>query len=807
MDSQNKPDEFTQRLLTWLSDYNAFKAATTKTTTNSMNPLPNKPEIPPWVHQELQQPPPPPPLHPNQVPAFHLSQTHMESQLPTQQVHPQGLEDEEQDQTPSQEQLAAAHSQKSFGTMDQMTARMNLLSVQDPTSTTANAAVSILPAAGPSPRFIRSQQRLQQPWRRTSAENPLTRRTNPSKRPQLASATSPSQDFGQDDSNNIYRNNMGYSNTIMPNHGDMCNNSGNSSSSSTHRVSDKNDTLMTTSASYTSNIGTTLKNSDGTDDPSSTCSPASASAAAPDSACSSSSLSLSLSSSLSLASPSSSSNTFTLPKTSTSASTLPHDILLAILSHLQPRANAQQYYDPTQPSDLLACSRVNMAWRLAALSSIWQTIALPDPFDRSCRRLLHLLASSHAMATLTNKSYNITEIIQRVEVDLLEATELTDSTPYMTQDISAILQFISPFRTLSIQLPQEIEFKAAEILAAQTSVPLLEAITLGVTNAKIRELDMPSPMYCSVPTFPGMLRLISSLKSLRVLVLGYSSRDWPLLRAIISLPLLESLCVFDSCWSNQIWIYLLSSLGPRLRHLTILQGRRPIQGVVLREGIAPFCRNLTSLWIPFIPLLAGPGPVLTNEDVIPILKACHELQSINLAGQRRLSDPVLLAMADLWGLQTLDIRDCDLMSGQSVKGVRWQSIQRVRMAGCAEMSQEFMDVIMQAWRNGSGGTSTSAGKNNSNSRGVVHSPSSSSSSHQRSHPQYLQRHHHHHRPIGSSTSGVGGGGPGSSSRRMASVLDFNTDNPDPVEMGWVRQREEEPPLDIDEDHFFADWYS
>ncbi|KAF9312786.1 hypothetical protein BG003_005944 [Podila horticola] len=469
---------------------------------------------------------------------------------------------------------------------------------------------------------------------------------------------------------------------------------------------------------------------------------------------------------------------------------LPHDILLAILSHLQPRANAQQYYDQTQPSDLLACSRVSMAWRIAALASIWQTIVLPDPFDRSCRRLLHLLASSHATAQITGKSYDITEIIQRVEVDLLEATELNDNTG-MINDVTALLQFISPFRTLSIQLPQEIEYKAAEVLAGQTSLPLLEAITKGVANAKIRELDMPSPMYCPVPTFPGMLTLISSLKTLRVLVLGYSSRDWPLLRSIISLPFLESLCVFDSCWSNQIWIYLLSSLGPRLRGLTIIQGRRPLQGVVLREGIAPFCTNLTSLSIPFIPLLSGPGPVLTNDDVIPILKACHELQTVNLAGQLLLGDPVLTALADLWGLQTLDVRKCQLMTGQTIKSVRWQSIQRVRMFGCGEISQEFMDLVLQAWRNG-------------------HSVYGHNQQQQQQTQHHTNHHHHHNRAMvsssGASSTSSAGGLSAATVNRFASVLDLSHDNEDPVEMGWVRQREDEPPLDLDEDHFFADWY-
>ncbi|KAF9406687.1 hypothetical protein BGZ94_002990 [Podila epigama] len=484
---------------------------------------------------------------------------------------------------------------------------------------------------------------------------------------------------------------------------------------------------------------------------------------------------------------------------------LPHDILLAIFSHLQSRANAQQYYDLLQPSDLLSCSRVNMAWRIAALSTIWQTIVLPDPFDRSCRRLLLLLASSHASAQITGKNYDITEIIQRVEIDLLEATELGDPSTMqsMASNVETLLKYISPFRTLSIQLPQEIEFKAAEIMAGQTSRPILNAITSGVAHAQVRELDMPSPMYCSVPTFPGMLNLISSLKTLRVLILGYSSRDWPLLRAIISLPLLESLCVFDSCWSNQIWIYLLSSLGPRLRGLTVLQGRRPLQGVVVREGIAPFCPSLTSLSIPFIQLLSGPGPVLTNDDIIPVLKACHNLQNINVAGQRLLGDPVLEATADLWGLQTLDIRECPLMTGQTIKSVRWQSIQRVRMFGCGEISQEFMDLVLRAWRNGK-----------------------QFGPHGYSHQQQHQ-HYQGHRPSlkapfpsspgmnastssstssSSSTSATVGMGALPMVSRFASVLDFQGDVEDPVEMGWVRQREDEPPLDLDEDHFFADWY-
>ncbi|KAF9145259.1 hypothetical protein BGX30_009840 [Mortierella sp. GBA39] len=566
---------------------------------------------------------------------------------------------------------------------------------------------------------------------------------------------------------------------------------------------------------------------------------------------------------------------------------LPHDILLAIFSHLPSRANAQQYYDRTHPSDLLSCSRVNMGWRIAALSTIWQTILLPDPLDRSCRRLLHLLASSHASAQITGKNYDMTEIIQRVEVDLLEATEqlakermraaasgianavaaemqphqeqprlivgpagitfnsdssstrtesenpITTATFFdeddvpittsstnvtndttakltattaptsagssssssnnnnnnnnnnrtasrgtMTEHITTLLQFISPFRTLSIQLPQEIESSAADVLTRSASLPALEAIRRGIQEAQIRELDMPSPMYCSVSTFPGMLDLISNMQALRVLILGYSSRDWPLLKAIISLPLLENLCVFDSCWSNQIWIYLFSSLGPQLRGLTVLQGRRPLQGVVLREGIAPYCKNLTTLSIPFIKLMSGPGPVLTDQDVIPVLKTCHELQVINLSGQQLLGDKVLEAMTDLWGLQTLDIRECPLMTGQNIKSVRWQSIQRVRMFGCGEMSSEFMDLILQAWRS----SHTNTGSSGANTNGAIGG-------------------------LGSTTSA---GGVGSSSSatimRFASVLDFNADVEDPVEMGWVRQREDEPPLDLDEDHFFADWY-
>ncbi|KAF9436809.1 hypothetical protein BGZ76_002891 [Entomortierella beljakovae] len=453
---------------------------------------------------------------------------------------------------------------------------------------------------------------------------------------------------------------------------------------------------------------------------------------------------------------------------------LPHDILLAIFSHLPSRANAQQYFDRIQPSDLLTCSRVNMAWRIAALSTIWQTIVLPDPFDRSCRRLLHLLASSHVFAQVTGKNYDITEIVQRVEVDLLEATELLseerdfDANEHstspdmtaMTDHITTLLEYVSPFRTLSIQLPQEIESNAAQILAKDASTPIFDAIIGGIQDANIRELDMPSPMYCSVATFPGMLNLISNLGNLRVLVLGYSSRDWPLLKAVISLQHLENLCVFDSCWSNQIWIYLISSLGSRLRGLTAVQGRRPLEGPILREGIAPFCQNLTILSIPFIQLMSGSGPVLKDADLIPVIKACHELQNINISGQRLLGDAVLGAIADLWGLQILDIRDCTLMTGQNVKSVRWQSIQRVRMSGCGEISQEFMDLILQAWR------STTANPT-----------------------RY---------PTGS--------GQGLAAIRFNSVLDFNADVEDPVEMGWVRQREDEPPLALDEDHFFADWY-
>ncbi|KAF9915646.1 hypothetical protein BX616_005683 [Lobosporangium transversale] len=537
---------------------------------------------------------------------------------------------------------------------------------------------------------------------------------------------------------------------------------------------------------------------------------------------------------------------------------VPHDILLAIFSHLPSRANAQQYYDRMQPSDLLACSRVNMAWRIAALSTIWQTIVLPDPFDRSCRRLLHLVASSHASAQITSKNYDITEIIQRVEVDLLEAAELlteekeyeaaegekefevarllagaqehedtndiaiaaeaaatvtstaaipaeesTSSEPFtpslsppsapaagtgvtiatdiaaMTDNITTILEYVSPFRTLSIQLPQEIEYGAAEILTESASLPILDAIVRGVQGAGIQELDMPSPMYCTVPTFPGMLNLISALQDLRVLILGYSSRDWPLLRAIISLSLLENLCVFDSCWSNQVWIYLLSSLGSRLRGLTVLQGRRPIQGPVLREGIAPYCKNLTSLSIPFIQLLSGPKPVLTDDDLIPVIKACHELQTINISGQRLLGDAVLEAIADLWSLQTLDIRDCALMTGRGIKGVRWQSIQRVRMFGCGVISQEFMDLILQAWRAASHASASSL----SSSTARSYSSTSTASRHLTSGPS------HYHQAMS----------------RFSSVLDFHADVEDPIEMGWYRQSDDEPPRDLD-DHFFAEWY-
>ncbi|KAF9116604.1 hypothetical protein BGX27_001013 [Mortierella sp. AM989] len=458
---------------------------------------------------------------------------------------------------------------------------------------------------------------------------------------------------------------------------------------------------------------------------------------------------------------------------------LPHDILLAIFSHLSSRVYAQQYYDRGHPSDLLSCSRVNMAWRIAALSTIWQAVILPDPIDRSCKSLLHLLASSHASAQITGKNYDITEIIQRVEVDLLEATELLaeerdfeaieQSLPSsanadmaaMTDNITTLLKYISPFRTLSIQLPQEIELSAAQILAKDASIPVFDALIRGIQDAHIMELDMPSPMYCSVPTFPGMLDLISNLQDLKALVLGYSSRDWPLLKAIISLPQLENICVFDSCWSNQIWIYLISSLGPRLRGLTALQGRRPLKGSILREGIAPFCKNLTTLSIPFIHILSGPEPVLKDDDVIPVIKACHELQNINISGQRLLGDSVLEAIADLWSLQVLDIRDCPLISGQTIRGVRWQSIQRVRMSGCGEISQEFMDLILQAWR------STTA--------------------------------HAARYPTGSGFSYP--------SMRFSSVLDLNGDAEDPVEMGWARQREDDPPVAPDEeDHFFADWY-
>ncbi|KAG0044947.1 hypothetical protein BGZ83_009771 [Gryganskiella cystojenkinii] len=607
---------------------------------------------------------------------------------------------------------------------------------------------------------------------------------------------------------------------------------------------------------------------------------------------------------------------------------LPDDILLAIFSHLPTRATAQQYYDRYQPSDLLACSRVNMAWRLAALSTIWQAVLLPDPFDPTCQRLLHLLASSHASAQLTGKNYDITEIIQRVEFDLLESTEQQErflelqqeqehhlqqqyqkhqqhqqqfllqeeerrhqeqkpikqslrktnvglrrrghvddgedvddqeegvevevgggyketlpswiateglatsldplpswiaevssswidaqgpatspnppppvpswiatqglATPpnpppprpfcsspswagAMLENITTLLQFVSPFRTLSIQLPQEIESSAAEKLAKTSSVPILEAIVRGVQESRIRELDMPSPMYCSVSTFPGMLDLISSLTHLRVLVLGYSSRDWPLLKAILSLTCLESLCVFDSNWSDQIWIYLLSTLGTQLRGFTVLQGRRPLQGLVLQQGIAPYCPNLTALSIPFIQLLSGPSPVLTDEDLIPVIKASHELQTINISGQRLLGDATLTAMADLWSLQYLDIRDCHRMTGQSIKRVRWHAIERVRMFGCGEISQEFMDLILQAWRS-----------------------SHASSSRQAS------IHQHHHLLPSSAPSSVSATRP---VQRFHSVLDFNRDIEDPVEMGWIRQRLDEPPLDLDEDHFFADWYS
>ena len=59
---------------------------------------------------------------------------------------------------------------------------------------------------------------------------------------------------------------------------------------------------------------------------------------------------------------------------------------------------------------------------------------------------------------------------------------------------------------------------------------------------------------------------------------------------------------------------------------------------------------------------------------------------------------------------------------------------------------------------------------------------------------------------GASSASSTGGLSAATANRFASVLDLNHDNEDPVEMGWVRQREDEPPLDLDEDHFFADWY-
>ena len=80
------------------------------------------------------------------------------------------------------------------------------------------------------------------------------------------------------------------------------------------------------------------------------------------------------------------------------------------------------------------------------------------------------------------------------------------------------------------------------------------------------------------------------------------------------------------------------------------------------------------------------------------------------------------------------------------------------MFGCGELSQEFMDLVLQAWRASSARTNR-------------HKVSTS----------------------------------GHVSLRFSSVLDFNADVEDPVEMGWVRQREDEPPLDLDEDHFFAHW--
>ncbi|KAF9973311.1 hypothetical protein BGZ73_003455 [Actinomortierella ambigua] len=603
----------------------------------------------------------------------------------------------------------------------------------------------------------------------------------------------------------------------------------------------------------------------------------------------------------------------TATKTSPSSSlerreiVLPHDILSHIFSYFDSRANAQQYYDKTVPSDLVACSRVNMAWRIAALEKVWQTILLPDPMDPSCRKLLYLLASSHSAAKVLERSYNLTDLIQRVEIDLIQAVSVITTAgsvpadfsvtalasmqgPFMGGDprpfsrtIHALVRLVAPFRTLSIQLPQEIDMSEAECLTKTWSVPILSAVVDAVGDAKIQELDMPSAMYCTVKTFPGMLSLISALKDLRTLILGYSSRDWPLLRAILSLPLLENLCIFDSCWSNQIWIYLLGTLGSRLRGLSIVQGRRPLEGAVLREGIAPFCRQLTTLSIPFIQLFQGLSPVLVDEDLVPVIKACHGLQVVNLSGQLLLGDGTLEALAELWGLEWLDIRNCQEMTGKTVKRLRWQSIQKVRVFGCDSLTTDFLNLVAMVWQSqrvaigqspSSAAPGGAQGSTENNAAALTLSTTSSAAAATTTHnhandstrktatatrasasapllpPSATTALHRASTPVlgtpadyyspmlgsphmtgsgvgsGRSTpspvpgmklnngsnsgSGGGGGHPTKSNTTPAyvglAVLDFKTDLEDPVEMGWVRQREDEPPLDVDEDHFFAEWY-
>ncbi|KAG0229415.1 hypothetical protein BGW41_003039 [Actinomortierella wolfii] len=523
---------------------------------------------------------------------------------------------------------------------------------------------------------------------------------------------------------------------------------------------------------------------------------------------------------------------------------LPHDIISHIFSYFPSRANAQQYYDKTMPSDLVACSRVNMAWRITALEKIWQTILLPDPMDPSCRKLLYLLASSHSAAKILERSYNLTDIIQRVEIDLMQAVSyITSYGPYSGGDpatfsraINALIRLVAPFRTLSIQLPQEIDMVEAEALTKSCSHAIFSAVIDASRDAKIQELDMPSAMYCTVRSFPGMLGLISTLKDLRTLILGYSSRDWPLVRSILNLQHLENLCIFDSCWSNQIWIYLLGTLGTRLRGLSIVQGRRPLEGQVLREGIALYCYNLTSLSIPFIQLFQGLSPVLVDDDLVPVIKACHGLQVVNLSGQILLGDGVLEALAELWGLEFLDIRGCQQMTGKSIRRLHWQSIQRVRVFGCDSLSTDFLNLVAMVWQSqrvaagqlpGSAPSASTSAMTTAPSS-IAATPTAATAL-SPAVPVVQRTHTPHLNAADSAVSTPTLGSPhvagirGSRSTSPSpstmptptpqippfmglSVLDFKADHEDPVEMGWVRQREDEPPLDVDEDHFFADWY-